>query len=75
MPSPKSTRNVSSWRGDATWIWVALVECAVLVVITATLITRFDGAGFWPWLIMAGLIVLGWVAAVAIVVPRSAPRR
>jgi hypothetical protein len=75
LPSPKKTRNASSWRGDATWIWVALIQSVVLVAVSATLIALFRGAGFWPWLIMAGAIVLGWVSAVVILIPRSAPRR
>jgi len=75
LPSPDTTRNDPSWRGDATWIWVALTEFVVLVVISAMLITLFRGAGFWPWLIVAGAIALSWVTAVVIVVPRSAPRR
>lgn len=51
------------------------MEFVVFVVVTATLITLFRGAGFWPWLIVVGAIVLGWVTAVVIVVPRSVSRR
>jgi hypothetical protein len=47
----------------------------VLIVTTVILITVFQGAGFWPWLVLAGAIVLGWLAAVTILIPRSAPRR
>jgi hypothetical protein len=48
---------------------------AFLVVTTAVLITFFGGSGFWPWLVMAGGILLVWLVAVAILIPRSAPRR
>jgi len=63
------------WRGDPTWIWAAIFEFAMLVVTSAILITAFAGAGFWPWLIMAGAIALGWLTAVVVLIPRSTPRR
>ena len=64
-----------SWRGDGAWIWVAAIEFAALVILTAVMITVFDGAGFWPWLIVAGAIALAWLTAVLVLIPRSAPRR
>lgn len=75
MRSAKTTRNGTPWRGDAAWIWVALVEFAVLATLCAVLITFSAGAGFWPWLIMAGAIAVGWLAAVVVLIPRSAPDR
>ena len=65
----------SRWRGDAAWIWVAAIEFGVLVTLTAILITAFRGAGFWPWLSVAGALALGWLIAVVVLIPRSAPRR
>ena len=72
--SRKDSGVVTGWRGDATWIWVAAVVFTVLVILTAVLITAFHGAGFWPWLVMAGAIALGWLIAVVVVIPRSGPR-
>lgn len=75
MRSRKTTQVGADWRGDAAWIWVVLVEFAVLVILCAILITFSRGAGFWPWLIMAGAIALGWLVAVVVLIPRSAPPR
>lgn len=76
MRSARDTRvRTSSWRGDPAWIWVAGIEFVVLVVLCAILITAFRGAGFWPWAVFAAAIALGWLAAVAILIPRSAPRQ
>jgi membrane protein YdbS with pleckstrin-like domain len=74
------TRNRESleegrWRGDRAIAWMILIEFAFLVAVTAVLITFFQGSGFWPWLVMAGAIVVGWLAAVVILIPRSASRR
>ena len=74
MRSGKDSQDVTGWRGDATWIWVAAVVFIVLVILTAVLITAFRGAGFWPWLVMAGAIALGWLIAVVVVIPRSGSR-
>lgn len=63
------------WRGDPAVVWLIVTEFAFLVVTTAVLITFLQGSGFWPWLVLAGAIVLGWLAAVVILIPRSAPRR
>jgi hypothetical protein len=49
------------------------IEFALLVMTSAALITVFGGSGFWPWLVLAGAIVLGWLTAVLILIPRSAP--
>jgi hypothetical protein len=75
LRSRKTSEVKTSWRDDAAWIWVAVIEFAVLVVLSAILITFFGGAGFWPWLIMAGAIALGWLVAVVVLIPRSANRR
>ncbi|MDQ2935596.1 MAG: hypothetical protein M3R49_11590 [Chloroflexota bacterium] len=75
MRSRKTTDVGTSWRGDAAWIWVAVIEFAVLVIPSAILITLFAGAGFGPWLSMARASALGWLIAVVILIPRSAPRR
>jgi membrane protein YdbS with pleckstrin-like domain len=63
------------WRGDPAVAWMIGIEFVVLVVTTAVLITVFQGSGFWPWLVLAGAIVVAWLAAVVILIPRSAPRR
>jgi membrane protein YdbS with pleckstrin-like domain len=63
------------WRGDPAVAWLIAIEVLFLVVTTAALITLFRGSGFWPWLVLAGAIVVGWLAAVAILIPRSARRR
>jgi hypothetical protein len=63
------------WRGDPAVAWMIAIEFAFLVVATAVLITFFQGSGFWPWLVLAGAMVVAWLAAAAILIPRSAPRR
>lgn len=68
-------REEGRWRGDPAVAWLILIEFAFLIVTAAVLITVFPRSGFWPWLAMAGAIVVGWLAAVAILIPRSAPRR
>lgn len=73
--SRPTTPAATSWRGDSAWIWVGLIEFAVLVLLCAILITFFAGAGFWPWLVMGGAIALGWLVAVVVLIPRSAPTR
>lgn len=73
MPSRPTTPAATNWRGDAAWIWLAATEFAVLVVLCAILITLFARAGFWPWLVMAGAIALGWLVAVVVLIRRSAP--
>ncbi|MEA2623738.1 MAG: hypothetical protein QOH61_2648 [Chloroflexota bacterium] len=61
------------WRGDPAVAWMIAIEFALLVMTSAALITVFGGSGFWPWLVLAGAIVLGWLTAVLILIPRSAP--
>jgi hypothetical protein len=63
------------WQGDIVVAWTIVVEFAFLVLTTIVLITLFPGSGFWPWLVLAAAIVVGWLAAVVILIPRSAPRR
>jgi hypothetical protein len=70
-PPPEKGR----WRGDPAVAWLIAIEFAFLLVTTVVLITVFPGAGFWPWLVMAGAIIVGWLVAVAVLIPRSAPRR
>jgi hypothetical protein len=75
QPRNSAPPEEGRWRGDRAVAWLIAVEFAFLIVTTVILITVFQGAGFWPWLILAGAIVLGWLAAVTILIPRSAPRR
>jgi hypothetical protein len=63
------------WQRDIVVAWTIVVEFAFLVLTTIVLITLFPGSGFWPWLVLAAAIVVGWLAAVVILIPRSAPRR
>jgi membrane protein YdbS with pleckstrin-like domain len=63
------------WRGDAAVAWLIAIEFVFLVATTVILITLFRSAGFWPWLVLAGAIVIGWLVAVVILIPRSAPHR
>ena len=73
---PRRTDHAGArWRGDPAWIWVTAIEFVVLLVPIAALITLFDGAGFWPWLVVAGALVVCWLIAVVVLIPRSAPRR
>jgi len=70
-PSPEEDR----WRGDPAVGWLIAIEFVFLVAATVVLIAVFPGSGFWPWLVLAAAMVVIWVLAVAILVPRSAPRR
>jgi membrane protein YdbS with pleckstrin-like domain len=63
------------WRGDPAVAWLIAIEFVFLVATTVILITVFQGAGFWPWLVLAGAIAIGWLVAVVILIPRSAPHR
>ena len=71
----RPTTPEASRQSDSAWVWAGLIEFAVLVGLCAILITAFAGAGFWPWLVMAGAIALGWVVGVVVLIPRSAPHR
>ena len=64
-----------SWRGDEAWIWVTAIAFVVLLLLTGVLISGFPGAGFWPWLVFAAAIAVGWIVPVVLLIPRSAPRR
>lgn len=75
LPRNSAPPEDGRWRGDRAVAWLILIEFAFLVVATAVLITIYGGSGFWPWLVLAGAIVLGWLAPVLILIPRSAPRR
>jgi uncharacterized integral membrane protein len=62
------------WRGDVAVAWLIMIEFVFLIATTAVLITIFPGSGFWPWLVFAGAILVGWLVAVLILIPRSARR-
>ena len=75
LPGNSASPEEGRWRGDRAVAWLIFVDFASFIAVTAVLITVFRGTGFWPWLVMAGAIVVGWLVAVLILIPRSAPRR
>jgi uncharacterized membrane protein len=74
-PKDSAPPKTGRWRGDVAVAWLIAIEFVFLTGATAVLITFTRGSGFWPWLVLAGAMVVGWLAAVVILIPRSAPRR